>query len=177
MESTSCQKTKRILEARLNRFSGTEPCFLCNRFIKRTRGTMETYLRGTLEFVCFNCALKDDWNLAVFAYAPDKPRSDERNGKRVDTFGGCPECSNKDSFYELGAFSLCICCRHGLMWVWQSSGSVSSGDVALVEGYAELSRFKLVDGYYGEPPRVSLQCDKQAATACEEPTSDRDIPF
>ena len=69
MNKQNAEETK--LETRFC-ISTDSPCALCHRRHIRTVGTTETYLAGTNDWVCYDCARGIDRELAEFAYYPER---------------------------------------------------------------------------------------------------------
>lgn len=104
-----------ILEARICTSVDTQ-CALCNRQRERNLGMTETYLEDTVDWVCRDCALGIDRELACFAYLPEHlPKPNKRNFQSYE-FGVCPECGQPGGFLNIGPDYWCICYRHGFRW-------------------------------------------------------------
>lgn len=108
-----------ILEARICT-SADARCAVCGGpghwILGRRLGMTETYLEGTEDWVCRNCALTIDRELVLFAYSPEElPKSDVRRFAR-DFFGVCPVCGQSGESLSIGRKNWFICHRHGLCW-------------------------------------------------------------
>ncbi len=92
-----------------------DPCILCGRWRERTIGLTETWLSGTEDWVCDDCAFGIDPDLAHFAYGHRvKPAKDRVFA--FDHFGTCPECGHANSVLNVGKTHWFYCPRHGLRW-------------------------------------------------------------
>src|SRR5665213_1135426 len=105
------------LEARVN--GSDDACGICGHRKVRIPGATETYTAGTCQWVCADCAVEIDPELANFAYDPcNLPTRKHRfKGDIFDAyFGICPECGGCDGRKNVGSCHWCYCERHGLTW-------------------------------------------------------------
>ena len=110
--------TKYQLEARINIAGETSSCAVCGRWTERILGSTETYLAGSHNWVCAECANGIDLELALFAYRPDRlprQRPKERHPEYFDD--GCSACGRVGGRYlNIGKDHWKYCDRHGLKW-------------------------------------------------------------
>jgi hypothetical protein len=107
------------LEARIRMPEDENVCSLCQRWKEsQPAGMTETYVAGTQDWVCFDCACGIDPELAYFAYCPERPR--KRVLKPLDAgyghFGVCPECGDPGGMLNVHKTHWIVCQRHGLRW-------------------------------------------------------------
>ena len=153
------EKALLILEARVNIDGVDDACNICGLHKERIRGATGTYIAGTQLWVCAECALCIDGELASFAYNPDHrvTRKRRSSGDIFDQyFGLCPECGQCDARKNIGRGHWCYCARHGLKW---HAGENVLGDWReesmddWYQNFLFLERFRLCDGWFPEPNR------------------------
>ena len=144
---------KIVLEARINKTGTNDPCRICGGWKERTELGTETYIAETEHWVCYDCALEIDRDLARFAYdasyCPKLKRKCE-----PEHFGLCPACGQAGEYKSIGPDHWYFFARHGLKWFVGSN--LFSGWRDLTEDEWEsnsnfLSRFRETDPYYPEP--------------------------
>jgi hypothetical protein len=100
------EKAMLILEARISIDSVDDACDICGLHKKRIHGATGTYIAGTQRWVCAECALCIDGELASFAYYPDHRVTPKRT-RRFDIFdqylGLCPDCGQGDDWKNIGS--------------------------------------------------------------------------
>jgi hypothetical protein len=104
-----------LLEARVNLMSGYYACHLCGTGQEHITEATQTYLVGTELWVCRDCAIRIDSQLARFAYEPGFPGKRKRRFREKERhFGICPECGECPSWMNVGRTHWAYCERHGL---------------------------------------------------------------
>lgn len=176
-----------ILEARVCTLMD-HPCALCSRPGERNLGMTETYLQSTGGWVCYDCALGLDRELALFAYAPEQlPQPNTRRfsydpSDLSDQFGVCPECGGAGGLLNIGKSDWCLCYRHGLRW-WVGANFLFSSDQSEEEwsaNYEVLVRCREVEPFY-RAPRLReeiVSALKQWSRNLVKPSrADEEVPF
>jgi hypothetical protein len=138
------------LEARVDTAGGKTDCTACGVCQERTIGEIGAYKVGTYGWVCYECAIRLDPELADFAHNP-RHRSPRLRSSLRDPNGNCPECGNHSYYLNIGRDHWFYCGRHGLKWC-SGSNLYSSWTYETEEAWRDnaefLSRFREIGLHY-----------------------------
>ena len=173
-----------MLEARVNAMGADDACYSCGFRKIRELGATETYLVGTQRWVCADCALRIDAELAGFAYNPNPQPAGKRrfSGDIFDRhFGLCPECGGCDGWKNIGRTHWFYCARHGLKWNAGSNLFDDWRDESMEDwwwNFLFLERLRLCDPCHPKPSRFEWLLDWWHSLGRRQmAVGDEELPF
>lgn len=154
---------KMTIEARIRMPEDDTFCIVCEHWKETSYpGTADAYLSGTRDWVCPDCVIRIDPDLAGFIQHPE---GHKRRIRRLPDFsrgywGTCPECGTDGHFLNVGPDHWFICERHGLRWFGGAnlfSGWREEGEEVWNRNRETLARFRELDPLGVGKPRYSLR--------------------